>query len=107
MTTTKRNAVIRENYPDAAIGYAPNAESRYTRRVSGGSSGEVVMSLRAKQSLNRLDKLILDNIRDLEKIERKIVCETDPVRAAKLVAQQEIKMQFILRLRVEQQAGIK
>lgn len=85
-----------------ATGYSGNGESMFSRVVAHGGSGDVKMKLGEQQHMTRLELLIWRNVEALEKIERKLTRETDPGRAGKLARDQQIKMQFIERLRTEQ-----
>jgi hypothetical protein len=87
---------------EASAGYSVNGESEFSRRVACGSSGDVKMTTHEKQSMSKLELLIVRHIGELERLEAKLANETNPAAAGRLAKQQEIKMRFIAKLRAEQ-----
>ena len=88
-------------------GYDPSGESQHSRHVARGheptrSDMAVGPTDRELSSYSHADVLIHRHLGELEKIERKLANESDPIRAGKLAKQQEIKIRFIERLRTEQ-----
>lgn len=98
---TKRS---RDREQHGTPGYASSGESQFTRHSAEGRDAVKAAEphITERQEWSRLDVLILNVTRDLERIERKLVSATTPERAGRYARDQEIKMRFLAKLRAEQ-----
>jgi hypothetical protein len=91
---------------EASPGYAVNGTSQWERHSAEGRDAVKAAEPRIaeRQEWSRLDVLILNVTRDLERIERKLVNAETPERAGRYARDQEIKMRFLAKLRAEQRS---
>lgn len=93
----------------AAPGYQPSGESEFSRRAASGDRPVSMNGSPRTESKPHgylmLHELIAKNDRELSKIQKRLVTETDPAVRRRLQRNLEIKSRFLSRLYARQMKG--